>query len=209
MLPKSQFAFRRVLPIVQVIFLFTMVWLATLQDRVFYGQWDAAEEARAERLKQILEAKDRAEGKAYVTWDLRGMLDGFIPPATEILFGVNLPAIPLAIPVALVFFWALPNQWFVYSLSALVVSVFWYLVGREMDRAILRIRVADPSSHLRSLSARRTASILMACGLALGVLLLSTNVRTKALLYGLIFWSAFGILSSFVKACPRMARFLP
>jgi hypothetical protein len=130
---KSRFAFRRVLPVVQVLLFFWVLVMA-------HAYWTAIEaEQEIERL-----AHPPPEGR--VGWDLRSSWNGKdqIPPLAILL---NLPAFLVVVlldgflPIE-----SLPRPMKIVLLSA-AIAALWYLVGLWLDRRLGLASVSRKIPH--------------------------------------------------------------
>lgn len=122
-------AFRRLLPITQLVLFLALMWMGLAEEKSRFAGSDAMKAARGPAAKLADE-----EG-----WDLRSVWDHYIPAPVQIAFAINVPAIVLAIPAALLLaplVSVLPfdASWLFYLSYAAGVLVFWRLVGVWLDR---------------------------------------------------------------------------
>jgi hypothetical protein len=122
-------AFRRLLPTVQLVLFAALMFMGHAEKEATYARWDAARDARGPAAKA-------ADGKG---WNLRNMWDHYIPAPTQVALAINLPAVLLALPAALLLAFLIDAfsfeaPWLFYVLYGAGVLVFWRYVGVWLDR---------------------------------------------------------------------------
>lgn len=87
---------------------------------------------------------EMAECEAGTAWCLESY---DLPALSEVAFGINAPAVAVSLPMIFLL-WALVGEtmWPVYLSGAIGIVVFWYLVGRSLDRirGLLPARTKKP-----------------------------------------------------------------
>jgi hypothetical protein len=184
---KSRFAFRRVLPVVQVLLFFWMLVMAHAYWTVIDAEWEI------ERL-----AYPPPEGTVYVrtSWDGKDQI-----PLLAILL-----SLPAALVVSLVE-WLLPfgtlPKPVKIALFSPAIAVLWYLVGLWLDR---RLGLAPVSPKIPHRFWRYALLIALALLLsAIGLFLFAyplTPFDSEFLVHSafLLVWSVFGAVVIIVQA---------
>lgn len=195
----NRIAFRRILPIVQLVLFIALLSVGKAQEDALSARFEAARAGQA-----------KTAGGA-IAWDLRTLSHYYGPVPVVVCESINLPAILVAGALELLF----PEmKWLSYVGAAIAVAGLWYLLGLWLDRrlGLLPPGTRRPRGSLVRVLAWVALIILGGFSVIVFAFLLLGETHhgwpTLVARIALMVWSAFGamIFGLRIREWRKMAR---